>query len=125
MSVFRELKMTHDEVEYWLTPSNRLLRRIEAELAPSSLTDMITRIGSGKPPVSEVALVVSEFLKEAGAPKVDEDEMYGELMQDLLGGGKVFSAMCEVIVAAISPTDDAGKKSVPQSKSKRSGSRKK
>lgn len=118
MSVFREIKLVHDGEEYWLTPSNRLLRRIEGEMAPSSLTDMITRIGSGKPPVSEVALVVAEFLKAAGAPGVNEDQMYGELMNDLLAGGAVFTAMCEAIVSAISPTDDGGKKSDPQSKAK-------
>lgn len=102
MSVFREVKMTYDGEEYWLTPSNRLLRRIEAEMAPSSLTDMIARIGHGKPPVSEVALVVTEFLKAAGAQKVDEDQMYSDLMGDLMDGGQVFSSMCEAIVTAIS-----------------------
>lgn len=119
MSVFREVKMTYDGEEYWLTPSNRLLRRIEAEMAPSSLTDMIARIGHGKPPVSEVALVVTEFLKAAGAQKVDEDQMYSDLMGDLMDGGQVFSSMCEAIVTAISPADDGGKKSAPRAKSKK------
>lgn len=119
MSVFREVKMTYDGEEYWLTPSNRLLRRIEAEMAPSSLTDMIARIGHGKPPVSEVALVVTEFLKAAGAQKVDEDQMYSDLMGDLMDGGKIFSAMCEAIVTAISPADGEGKKSAPRAKSKK------
>ena len=124
MSVFRDIKLTHDGQEYWLTPSNRLLRRIEGEMAPSSLTDMIARIGSGKPPVSEVALVVSMFLKEAGADGANEDDIYGELMADLMNGGKIFGAMCEAIVLAISPVDAAGKKSAPQSK-KASGGRRK
>lgn len=125
MSVFREVKLIHNGEEYWLTPSNRLLRRIEGEMAPSSLTDMIARIGSGKPPVSEVALVVSMFLKEAGADGASEDELYGELMADLMSGGKVFGAMCEAIVMAISPADATGKKPAPQGKKKSQGARKK
>lgn len=124
MSVFRDVKLSYDGEEYWLTPSNRLLRRIESEMAPSSLTDMISRISHGKPPVSEVALVVTEFLREAGVPKVNEDQMYADLMNDLQDGGKVFGAMCEAIVMAISPSDDAGKKSAPRaSKPKATGKR--
>ncbi|MDX1489203.1 MAG: hypothetical protein R3268_13420 [Acidiferrobacterales bacterium] len=127
MSVFRDVKLIHEGEEYWLTPSNRLLRRIEGEMAPSSLTDMIARIGSGKPPVSEVALVVTEFLKAAGVDKVDEDEIYSDLMRDLMNdGGKVFASMCEAIVTAISPADDEGKKPAPRAKkSKAPGPRRK
>lgn len=124
MSVFRDVKLTYDGQEYMLTPSNRLLRRIEGEMAPSSLTDMIARIGTGKPPVSEVAFVVTEFLKAGGAQKVDEDQMYADLMNDLMEGGAVFGAMCEAIVMAISPSDDTGKKPAPRaSKPKATGKR--
>lgn len=119
MSVFRDLEIGYGGENYVLTPSNRMLRRIEAGLAPSSLTDVIARTASGKPPISEISYILAEFLKEAGAEGVDEDEMYGELMSDLLNNeGKVFASLTEVVVQAISPTDSAGKKLKPQSQKK-------
>ncbi|QDP54150.1 MAG: hypothetical protein GOVbin4685_10 [Prokaryotic dsDNA virus sp.] len=114
MGVFRDIEMEYDGKSYTVTPSNRLLRKIEGELSPSSLTDMIARIGSAKPPVSEVAFVVSEFLKAGGAEKVDEDQMYVDLMGDLMSNeGKVFAAMTEALVVAISPVDAPAKKQKP------------
>lgn len=114
MSVFRDIDMVYEGQTYTVTPSNRLLRRIEGQLAPSSLTDMISRIGSAKPPVSEVAFVVAEFLKEGGADGVNEDQMYADLMGDLMGNdGKVFAAMTEALVSAISPVDVPAKKPKP------------
>lgn len=90
-------------------------------MAPSSLTDMVVRISQGKPPVSEVALVAAEFMRAAGVPDVDEDQMYAELMADVLDGGEVFSAMCSAIVDAISPVTDDGKKPAPRSSKKAKG----
>ena len=111
MSVFREIKLSYKGKDYDLTPSNRLLRKIEREL---SLTDMIARIGEAKPPISEIAFVASEFLKAAGAGDVDEDEMHQALMADVMNGGDVFQHMCEAIVLAISPPEDIAKKPEPR-----------
>ena len=111
MSVFREIKLSYKGKDYDLTPSNRLLRKIEREL---SLTDMLVRIGEAKPPVSEIAFVASEFLKAAGADDVDEDEMYQALMTDVMSGGDAFEHMCESIAMAISPPEDIAKKPEPR-----------
>lgn len=115
MGVFREITMKYNGDEFVVTPNNRLLRRIEGELAPSSLTDMVGRIGSAKPPVSEVAFVIAEFLKSGGAENVDEDQMYADLMTDLMENkGKVFGHMCEALMLAISPVDAKVKKEKPR-----------
>lgn len=111
MSVFRDIDMHYEGETYTLTPSNRLLRKIEAGLAPSSLTGMIGRVAAANPPVAEVAYVVAELLIAAGVKNVDEDEMYGELMDDLANGGEVFAQMCEAVILAISPAEDTAKKS--------------
>lgn len=122
MSVFRDIEMEYGGKSYTVTPSNRLLRKIEGELSPSSLTDMIARIGSAKPPVSEVAFVVAELLKAGGADTVDEDQMYVDLMSDLMTNeGKVFGAMTEAIVVAISPVDEVKTKKPKPSKGKSKG----
>ena len=118
--VFREVVMTYNGEDYSFVPSNRVLRGIEREL---SLTEMVSRIGTSKPPVSEMAFVAAEFLRAAGADKVDEDEMYGELMSSVLSDGKMFTGVCEAIVMAISPSDDIAKK--PQAPKKAGPGRKK
>lgn len=114
MGVFREVKIEYLGKEYFFTPTNRLLRRIEREL---SLADMLTRIGTGKPPVSEIAYVTSMFMQEAGIEDVDEDSIYAELMEDVQSEGKVFSHMVVMITEAVSPTVDVVKKSVGPAKS--------
>ena len=107
MAVFRDVTIQWDGEEYVLTPSNRLLRRIEGE--GISLPHMISRIGKGEPPISEVCYVMAEFLKSAGA-KVSEDDIYGEVMTSLAGGDENgFANMAAAIVEAISP-EEPGKK---------------
>lgn len=101
--VFREIVMTHDGEDYTITPNNKLLRGIEREV---SLTDMISRIASGKPPLSEVAFVVAEFLRSAGA-EVDEDQIYADIMDDMAENeGKGFIGLCKAIIEAVSPVDE-------------------
>lgn len=109
--VFREIIMTHDGVDYTVVPNNRLLRRIEREV---SLTEMIGRVSEGKPPVSEIAFVIAEYLRSAGAD-VDEDQMYVDLMTDLTENeGRSFAALCGAVVESITPVDDAPKKQKPR-----------
>lgn len=110
MPVFRDITLEYQDESYTLTPSNRLLRKIEGE--GISLTDVIARTSEGKPPISEISFICASLLTAAGAPDVDEDAMYGELMQDVVdNGGKVFSGMCQVIVDILSPDEATIKKS--------------
>lgn len=111
MSVFREIILNYGDDQYRLVPSNRLLRRIDGELRKSNTTliNMMQEIGAGKPSISDVSFVVCEFLREGGA-EFDEDDVYAFLMGDLANGGKGFAAVCEQIIAAISPQDMPEKK---------------
>lgn len=111
--VFNEVEISWKGKTYFFTPSNRLLRRIEGQLAPSSLTDVINRISEGKPPISEAAFIIAEFLKAGGADNsvADEDAIYGEIVADFeRNQGKGFLLLCEAIMLAISPSDNAAKK---------------
>lgn len=108
MAVFRDLDMSWQGKTYTVTPSNRLLRRIEGEVG--SLTSMIAKIGAGEPPVSETCYVVAELLKAGGAD-VNEDEVYGEVMTALANGQEeAFAEMAVSVVEAISPQGLTGKK---------------
>lgn len=118
MSVFREVTLEYKGKEYTLTPSNKLLRKIEGD-GEISLAHTVARLGTGKPPVSEIAYIVTMLLSAAGVPNADEDEIYGELMNDCLTNeGKQFAAMSGKIVEIISPPSDLAKKSGPQSDTK-------
>lgn len=118
--VFRDIDIEWQGERYTLTPSNRLLRRIEQEV---SLTKLFTQAQDGELSVANLSYVVCEFLKAAGVKGVDEDAVYGDLMADLQGGGETVMAMVEVIATAVSPPEpaDPKKPSAAQEKPKRGG----
>lgn len=108
MAVFRDVTINWAGNDYVVTPSNRLLRRIEGE--GISFTHMISRIANGEPPISEVSFVIAEFLKSAGA-KVTEDDIYAEIMAALSrGDGDAFANLAVSVVEAISPQEPDAKK---------------
>lgn len=118
--VFNEVTIDWKGKQFVFTPSNRLLRRIEGELSPSSLTDVINRMGQGKPPISETSFIIGKFLEAAGASpeEADEDEVYKEIMNDFAdpnSEGRGFLALCGMIIQVISPAEDTAKKSTPVS----------
>lgn len=126
-SVFNEMSIGWKGGTYTLTPSNRLLRKIEAELSPSSLTDVISRMNEGKPPIAETAFIISKFLEAASAPSdvSDEDEIYGGIMEDFENNeGAGFVGLCEAILTAISPAGETAKKSSAVSGSVQGGGKK-
>jgi hypothetical protein len=138
--VFNEITINWAGGAYTFTPSNRLLRRIEGELSPSSLTDVARRMNEGKPPISETAYIISEFLKAGGASEKvsSEDQIYSGIMKDFSENeGNGFVGLCKALLMAISPAEDTAKKpsaasvsepSAPEAatkKSKASGKRRK
>ena len=105
MSVFREVEMEWGGKSYTVTPSNKLLRRIEGE--GISLVHMAERVSRGKPPLSELAYVIATLLQQGGA-KVTEDDIYSGLME--ADGSPDIVRLAENTMLAIFPRDVAGKK---------------
>ena len=102
MSIFRDVEIEWKGEAYVFTPSNRLLRRIEGE--GISFPRLVDGVASGAPAVAEVCFVVSEFLREAGAKDVDEDEIYNTAMTALAeGDSEAFLKLANVVVEAIAP----------------------
>jgi len=111
MSVFRDHEISWMGKRYTFTPSNRLLRRIEGQLAPSSFVDIINRMRNGKTPVSEVAFVVAEFLRAAGADDVSEDDIYGAIQQDFVSNnGEGFTRLAQTVILVVSPAEGTREK---------------
>lgn len=75
MTVFRELVIDWDGKKYDFTPSNRFLRRVDREVSLASLS---VRAERGDAPIFDMAFVVSEILREAGAD-VSEDDVIAEI----------------------------------------------
>jgi len=105
MSVFREVDMEWGGETYTVTPSNKVLRRIEGE--GISLVHMAERVSKGEPPLSQLAFVIATLLQHGGA-KVSEDDIYLGLVD--AEGSKELISLAENTMLAIFPQDVAGKK---------------
>lgn len=80
--VFREVVMSWDGEDYTFAPSNRLLRRIDAGLAPQTLLGVIGSMDGVNLPLPAIAYILSEMLSEGGAD-VDEDDVLAGLYDDM------------------------------------------
>lgn len=107
MSIFRDITISWDGVDYVATPTMRLLRQIEGNGV--SLTDVAHRASKGQPPVSHMAYIITALLVSAGAP-VTEDAIYDRLIN---GKPAEALALAHVVLEAFAPSSgDAGKKPV-------------
>jgi hypothetical protein len=106
--VFREMTIKWAGESYTLTPSMTLMRRIDREV---SVMDMIQRANDGRFPAFDLAYVICEFLRAAGAKDVSDDEVYAHLMDDLgENDGKEVMPMLNAVIAAVSPSEGDEKK---------------
>ena len=115
MSVFRDIEMEYEGQTYTVTPSNRLLRRIEAEV---SIMAMFSKFQSGKPVISELAFVIAVFLNSANAG-VTEDEVAQELNWDLVhNNGDGIKSLMVSVSEMVTPVDKVKKPIPSKAKSK-------
>jgi hypothetical protein len=110
MSVFRDITLTYKGKDYTFTPSMRLMRRIDAQLAPQTLLGVAHAIDRQRPSMPELALIASEFLQAAGEFRVSEDEIYVHLMDEVTNGGGDLARLCGCIGYSLNPTEEAAKK---------------
>ena len=121
--VSRESAIEYDGVQYVFTPSNRLLRRIDAGLAPQTHMSVLAQLQSAaeeaksdtmagaKVPFSALAYIMSEMISEGGGD-VSEDDVYGEIMDDMTNnGGKGLPGLIEAVIETVSPPERVVKNS--------------
>lgn len=106
MSVFREIEIEWGGKAYVVTPSNRLLRRIEGQ--GISIVSVLNRISAQQPPVSEMALIVATFLQSGGC-EVTEDEIYASMMTAELDDPQGLAVLAGLIAEAVMPAETPGK----------------
>lgn len=103
MSVFREVRIELDGKEYWFTPSNKMLRRIDAGLAPQTLLGVVGTMDGKNVPLPALAYIISEMVREGGGT-VDEDSVLASLYDDLTNnGGEGIGPLVQCIGECITP----------------------
>jgi hypothetical protein len=95
-AVFRTVTLAWDGKTYEVKPTMELLNRIENRV---SLAALVRGLSTDAPPISHMAFVLGEFLRQAGA-RVDDAEVYRELMT---GESSDMIAMRDAIFAAVFP----------------------
>jgi len=107
-AIFKEVTLGWGGEEYSVTPTMRLLNKIEQDI---SLSEMAYRMSVGKVPMSQLAVVIGTMLRSAGA-KASDEEVYQELMT---GDAEGVQQMAGSVMEAVFPTP---KKPAPPSQAK-------
>lgn len=76
-AIFNEMRLTWKGKEYRVKPTMALLNKIEQEV---SLSRLAARITTGDAPFSHLALVISHFLRSAGAAQASPEAVYQVIM---------------------------------------------
>lgn len=94
--VFRDVTIRFRGQDYVVTPSNRMIRRLESEV---SISRMMMSWAKGEPALGAMCYVLAELLKSAGA-KVTEDDV----AQEVTHGGADSIALLGVVMEALTPS---------------------
>lgn len=104
VAVFRDITMTWDGVDYVITPSLRLLRRIES--SDVSMADLAVRTSQGRPPIGQFSLVIGTMLRAGGADVTDDDVYSALLSSDT----DMITEWITAVLTAFSPSDGVDQK---------------
>lgn len=112
-AVFRDLNVEWGGRRYVVTPSNRLLRRIEGGPDGVSLIGMSQDAARGQPKMSQIAYVVAVLLQSAGC-EVTEDEVLAAMTDPAraVQAGEVASLLIANLFPA--PDHDPEKPAAPR-----------
>lgn len=111
--VFRETRIELDGKEYWFTPSNKFLRRIDAGLAPQTLLGVVSTMDGRNVPLPALAFIISEMVREGGG-NADEDDVLASLYDDLTNNnGNGIGPLVQAIGDCITPPDAAKNQPAP------------
>lgn len=80
--VFREVVIEFEDRKYIVVPSNKLLRRIDAELFPQSIFGVIGGLDGKNVPLPALALIIQQLLN-AGGGDFTEDYILSRLLRDV------------------------------------------
>ena len=119
--VKRESAIEFDGVRYVFTPSNKMLRRIDAGLAPQTHMSVLAQLqdaaqaaksdpmAGARVPIASLAYIISEMIREGGGD-VDEDEVSESIMEDMSENDAAgLPGLIEAVIETVSPPDRLAK----------------
>ena len=99
-AVFSEIEIELKGVIYHVTPTMRLINRIEQDV---SLAKLAYRVASGDAPFSHVAMVLGHILRADGCRETDEDILEALLSNE--GGQDLRASVDDVLTACFPRTE--------------------
>jgi len=104
MSVFRDVIIPYGGVDVIVTPSNKVLRRIEGKGKrddPSfNLVELIIRVNSGAGSLYDAAFVLAELINSAGVNTTEDDALAH--MQGMDNAAE-YRAFLDLLVSCVMP----------------------
>lgn len=113
--VFREICIQYQGRSYNVVPSNKLLRRIDAELSPQSLFGVLSGLNGTNVPLPAIALIIQQLLNSAGG-SFTEDDILIDLLEDAKeNNGDGIKPLVEAIALCLTPEGVSPKNSASPS----------
>jgi len=101
-SIFSEIELDWDGRTYYVTPSMKLINRIEQDV---SLASLARRVSMGDTPFSHVATVFTHLLKAAGC-NTNEELVFQALFSNK--DGENLRNSLNTVLSAFFPSTDSG-----------------
>lgn len=121
--VSRESAIEYGGERYVFSPSNRLLRRIDAGLSPQTHMSVLAQLqdaakasqmdasAGARVPFPALAYIIAEMIAEAGGD-VSEDDVHADIMHDLTtNGGAELPGLINSVIETVSPPERVAKNS--------------
>ncbi|MBK1780559.1 hypothetical protein JHL22_04955 [Advenella sp. WQ 585] len=99
-AVFKEITITWEGVDYSITPTMRLLNKVEQHVSLSALANSLA---TGQPKMTHVAAAVAIFLQSKGVDVTDEDVYVALCNLDIT----MVRQMSEAIITAAFPSQSS------------------
>ena len=100
-SIFNEISIEWGDVEYHITPTMKLINKIENEV---SLTRLAMRASTGDVPLSQVALVFMHLLNSGGC-QVSQEQVFQAMFEK--DGNAVVMEALNLALTAFFPTTES------------------
>lgn len=117
MSVFREITIPVGGVDYSVTPSNKLLRRIEGkgrrEDPDFNLVGIFIRFSTGNGGINDAAFVLTEMVNASGG-SITEDDALAHMIS--ISDAAEYRAFIDLLCSCIMPEPKEKKQSAPADK---------
>lgn len=115
MSVFRDVTIPFGGRDYVVTPSNKLLRRIEGkgrrEDPSFNLVEIFMRTSAGSGAVNDAAFVLAELVNSAGG-EVTEDDAFAHMIS--FESPTEYRAFLDLFCSCVMPEPKEKKPAAPE-----------